>query len=272
MKLRIIISLLLWPELVLAAGPACTEPELQKHVDRAEHFVWRFADVPAPNTPRSWLEAIVNGKQLVLYSSNHAILSDLSGEWEIDIRCSSESGECEAHAAGDVPSDAGTTADAIQDCMSGKSPMVEAEMPADDGDVATGPALNKSVEPTAFPAQTEDAKAALAGAFAPETVDIEAIEVAVNAQPVVAPPEVCDPPLYADMNASFALQALLIDLGATIDFDGIVGPKTRTAVAKYLPAENLPKTPSELLTDLQNRTCRHADGSVTEKTPEQQNG
>lgn len=242
MTARFIISaLMLVASGTAAVADTCSVAALEERMDSTERLAWQIADVPAANAPRSWIEGRVNGRQLMLTPSHYAVLSDPAAGWRIELICDTDAAACTRNISAAAPADAIETADALQGCLLGTpiAPVIVAEV---------------APEPTAPIATVAKADAAPA--------------TAASSQRAPAEP-VCVTPTYDDLSTGTALQALLIELGADIARDGIVGPKTRAAAAVYLPA-NLTDAPvAQVFEHIQQKACRAEDGTLSLQQKEQ---
>ncbi|WP_417250657.1 peptidoglycan-binding domain-containing protein [Celeribacter sp.] len=193
----------------------------------------RHADVPSSRFPGMWQEGVLSGYFYQIFANHEATLSDGPPEpdWSIFISCGDDI--CQQDVFGRIPEGADTVAGLLERCLT--DPRL------------SGEAVDQAL---AGPEIDVVADAAEGGGEADAVTD-SAIEV------VDAPP--CGLATLPEGTQGQDLQRLLVLAGADPGWiDGIVGPRTRSAIAEVLGPINGPLDIERTIAELDALLCSDA--------------
>ncbi|WP_342069015.1 peptidoglycan-binding domain-containing protein [Yoonia algicola] len=215
----------------LVAAP-CVSNTFDRPLPGATSVVSHVSDVPSAQFPAFWQDGVVNGYAYTIFASAEGTLrpTDAFQDWEIKITCDVSAQTCEMSRVGIPPEDAEIVSRSIGQCLLGAEVEAVAPVPVAAAVPATDP-INAAVAPETVGTSAKTAKVVCRAASVEETDDVA------------------------------ALQRLLVIAGENPgQVDGVLGPKSISAIEAFSPGSSANRTVPELISLLETYLCGPQNG------------
>ncbi|SOH94846.1 hypothetical protein SAMN06273572_105272 [Monaibacterium marinum] len=220
-------------------------------------------DVQSAQFPGLWQEGIVAGYAYHIYANGDAILQSSASmpEWVITLKCDASAQECTTETLGTPPDRADEVAVALGQCFwrsdltereFGQQPPPEARILALEMTAPTTPSLPIVEIPRADITQIPRLNHVTLELPAPQQPDA----LSPDFRSVVVLHPICATVSSPSESAGLLLQQLLVAAGANPGpVDGIIGPRTRNALASALPDWDQTQPIEQAVGNLRDKIC-----------------